>query len=482
MNRWVSSPYTWLTVAATCVWLASVLILASGASGGHIPLRISLLIIALALGATILAGSARRLILSPLYLLGLIVLVFYSVLPAVYVQLPKALSLSGYYISIVNTVKVGFGPHEMVLAYHGGLGEMLVLQFAAFCFALSAFSCQILHGYAIRTKLCPIAPSSDKSLRAVMALTLVFVTLPAVKPHLPLVAEFLSNGIGREIHDAQFPLLSFCLTTLAYMAAISGRRHKKMMLIMAALVFVGLTVAGYGRITIFIILSPILLMLVVGVTTPQSLLKFSAGAFALIVCSIILVGIFRSTFLHGQQGFEVATSLEVIKTRVVSKLFARQGISGWCLDRIARDHLTGNHLGSPFFFTIAVVPRALWPGKPNLSRGSEYAVKYCGQSISAAAPHSESLTLLGEPVLNAGATGIAVAQLFLGASLLMITFLAFRGGAAGIISLTAMLPWLTVFEQHFALYTANAVKMFLFMTPLLLVLLLFDHTYRHRKT
>ena len=73
-----------------------------------------------------------------------------------------------------------------------------------------------------------------------------------------------------------------------------------------------------------------------------------------------------------------------------------------------------------------------------------------------------------------------MAQAFLGASLLLATFLAFRGGAPGIISLAAMLPWLTVFEQHFALYFANAVKMFLFMTPLLVAWLIMGRMTERR--
>lgn len=115
----------------------------------------------------------------------------------------------------------------------------------------------------------------------------------------------------------------------------------------------------------------------------------------------------------------------------------------------------------------------MWPGKLNLSRGSEYAANYCGMAIKPDNPHSESLTLLGEPVINGGALGIAVAQVFLAAALLGATLIALRTGALGIVSLTAMLPWLTQFEQHLALYVANAAKMLLFMTPLMMAWFVF---------
>ena len=56
---------------------------------------------------------------------------------------------------------------------------------------------------------------------------------------------------------------------------------------------------------------------------------------------------------------------------------------------------------------------------------------------------------------------------FAGTEKIHRTYFAQRAGALGVISLTEMFPWLTQFDQHFALYVANAVKMFLFMTPLL---------------
>lgn len=59
----------------------------------------------------------------------------------------------------------------------------------------------------------------------------------------------------------------------------------------------------------------------------------------------------------------------------------------------------------------AIVPRALWSEKPILSRGSEYAEKYCNQVGAAKLQHSESITLLGKPLLNGGILGIIIVQL-----------------------------------------------------------------------
>jgi len=374
-------------------------------------------------------------------------LVFYSILPALYVRFPE-------------TFRVGPVIHEMTMAYPGGTAELLIMQFAAFCFIVVAADCHFLSGNAA----WPVHERTDPRWRPVfavaVALTVLGIAIIVANRHIASVGDVLSAGIGREILHAQGPLLSFCLATLAYVA--TDRFRVIVLFVMAMLVLVGLTVSDLSRLPIFIVLSPLVLILAIVDVRWKEVAKFSGVAILVVVVSIVSVAPFRSNFHQ----FDLVILLQGAKNQVISKLIARQGISGWCFDRVARNHLNRDNRGNPFFFVTAVVPRAIWPDKPNLSRGSEYAEKYCGMAVSPDAPHSESLTLLGEPVINGGAVGIVVAQIFLGAGLLAATFLARRTGALGAISLAAMLPWLTQFEQHFALYFANAVKMFLFMTPI----------------
>ena len=54
--------------------------------------------------------------------------------------------------------------------------------------------------------------------------------------------------------------------------------------------------------------------------------------------------------------------------------------------------------------------------------------------------------------------------------------------SVGIISMAAMTPWLTQVEQHFALYVANGVKMFLFMTPLIAAWFVIARIFQHRHS
>ena len=48
---------------------------------------------------------------------------------------------------------------------------------------------------------------------------------------------------------------------------------------------------------------------------------------------------------------------------------------------------------------------------------------------------------------------------------MVVSFAAFGRPDVGIVALIGILPWLIVFEQNFAMYFTNSVKMFLAMTP-----------------
>ena len=104
-------------------------------------------------------------------------------------------------------------------------------------------------------------------------------------------------------------------------------------------------------------------------------------------------------------------------------------------------------------------------GKPNLSRGHEYSWACCGSKSLPEAPHYELVTLLAEPVVMGGFAGLVAAQAFLGIGLVLVAAIMMRGGPLALIVIVALLPWLIHFQQSFALYFANAVKMFIYMSP-----------------
>jgi hypothetical protein len=161
-------------------------------------------------------------------------------------------------------------------------------------------------------------------------------------------------------------------------------------------------------------------------------------------------------------------AIDYVQAKLVSKLVHRQAVSGECLDRIA-SRFAGTENAGPFYFLYAVVPRMLWPEKPNLSRGNEFAAKYCGQE-HADPRQSESITLIGEPILSAGTAGLIVAELVVALLLGGAALVGLSGGSVRLIVLTAMLAWLVTFEQHFAQDIALVAKSFLTMLPLVGVL------------
>lgn len=138
------------------------------------------------------------------------------------------------------------------------------------------------------------------------------------------------------------------------------------------------------------------------------------------------------------------------------KLVFRQGESMYCLRHavVDADHRTG-----PFYFSAALVPRVLWPGKPVLSQGDIYATRYCGWTDDdfTNSRHSSSVTLLGEPAIHGGPAGLALAGGLVVLATLGGGLALRRGGAAAAVSFAA-LPLLVDFDQQFSIWLAAGLK------------------------
>ena len=152
--------------------------------------------------------------------------------------------------------------------------------------------------------------------------------------------------------------------------------------------------------------------------------------------------------------------------QLVSKLVIRQMETGYCLnkmiDRVATD---GSRHASPLYFLGGFVPRLLWKDKPSLSNLGTFAAEFCFNNK--APGQSSAMTLIGEPLVLAGGGGLVVAALFFFLAHALILGGIARAGPAGAVALLALAPWLADFDQFFALYWANALKMFLYMLPVL---------------
>ncbi len=162
-------------------------------------------------------------------------------------------------------------------------------------------------------------------------------------------------------------------------------------------------------------------------------------------------------------------SLETMRWKVV----LRQTETVFCLAVALRDGGKAE-LRDPWYFAAAVVPRAFWPGKPNLSNGEGYGQRYCG--VPPATPgtpvHSASVTLLGEPWIEAGRPGLTAASLLLVAIATGLAWAWKRGPTLAVAIVLALSPWIIDFDQHFAMWVGNLAKAALAMVATAVFLVL----------
>jgi hypothetical protein len=432
-------------------------------------LRWGLVLGAVLLLTRILTAIDRHYLLSPFFLIGFITLIFYSIVPSLYGQVfPEPTS---YF-----ETKAPRTSHDHAIAYIGSQGEILVLQFSAFCFLV--FSIYIKW----KTSENAVKQREVKAFAGPNYLSAIFHFIVYVTAFLYLVStwttfgqDLFSSGLGTELRHALAPLMSFSTAALAYYSAKDTTNLKYFAPITLVAAVGAMIVSGLAATAVFSFLVAIFLYLIVIKPSLRASLYIIGGAALVIPLSILVTIIPRG---EAENTPTASALIEYSAAKLTSKLVHRQTTSGHCLNGIYKKHRSVEG-ANPFFFASAIVPRALWPGKPILSRGSEYAEKYCGQTGATKLQHSESITLLGEPLLNGGFLGIVVAQFCIAVFFFIATNSLGSGQPAQIIFVVALLPWLATFEQHFAEYFGNLVKVMIIMLPLFAALIYFH--WRHRQ-
>ena len=150
---------------------------------------------------------------------------------------------------------------------------------------------------------------------------------------------------------------------------------------------------------------------------------------------------------------------------------------------IDRHTSTTPHYG-PTYFLTGLVPRFLWPEKPSLSQGSVYAIRFCDRTETDIIPgraHSASITLLGEPLAEAGIPGMLVGMATVFVALGALSWGAWFGGFYTRSVTIALLPWLADFDQSLSFYIANSTKAALYMCGILGVIKLGECALRRRR-
>ncbi len=428
---------------------ASIIAITAALAPSHVPIELlrTLVFAQIVWTAISLVPDRERLaIISPLFLLAIVGLIFYAVLPLAY--------------STIETPRYAYPEqHARYLTYPGSRAEYLVLQFGSLCLYAASW---IRPGDGIRetisggwagkthrmvvtaaltlTAMCGVAFLADA--RWGISLDSVLWAVPPIGFFSLATALLFAKGAGRW---AVIVVIAATLIFLAEFAALHLAR-----LPMAFLGFAGLSVIATSKIH--------RKQIVAGVTI------------AAVAVPLIAIGAV-SYRAHSNSG--AALSLDTFTLQVERKILTRQAVSAWCFEQARKRHWNDTENRRYFGFVAGLVPRAVWPDKPNLSRGAEYAVKYCGARINSEKIHAEALTLLAEPVIQGGKYGIIVGEICLLVILGVASLLFFRTGVAGLATGIALLPWLTSFEQHMAFYVANCTKMFLAMLPFAIALHLF---------
>lgn len=440
---------------------------------GYVPVQVvrSLVFLQLALtGLNFALPRATTRLLMPVFLLPVMALVFYVVAPLAFAALSQSSHLPVDFVGASTS---------RYLSYVGSPGEFIVLQFASACL-LAALAIGRKEDEAARRK-DPVGSLPKPSRHTVIiAACLISAAATCLKLIDAKVAPFSALpllGLGGEIHAALPPVAYFCLATAIFLSlSDTPRAFFATVLWACGCIFVFL-LSDLARIPLAFALFTMTMVVAVERITLARLTMVLATT--LLVIGIATAGANSYRLLIAQvpmpfwQQFERSFS---------SKFLVRQAVSAWCFEEAVKQHWDTTEPALPLSALAGLVPRAVWPGKPSLSRGSEYAARYCGAVIDPANPHSEALTLLAEPVMEGGKFGMFAGEAGI---ILLIAFASVimrRLGAIGIITGTAMLPWLTAVEQHLAFYVANGLKTLILMLPLALALYWFALSRRHEDT
>ena len=389
--------------------------------------------------------------ISAVFLLGVFSVSLFSIVPAVFYLLTDL--LSSIYNFHWEEVDLPWIPSR-VPAYVGSNAERLVLIFGGFLI-LGHFMTRFIQEREISDSPPPFAH---------MPLLYLFAASAAITTTL-LMLHFMASGsqimgMARAIF---YPVQGLLL--LISLRHCLDKKAYRIVGFCNFLYFISASVLiSESRIAVFFIISVFLFLSYKRFFSFYSLIRI--GLISVIIILIVVLSIQFVRYPQEVASYEKpSTSAEKstiswswVAGKIYWKVIYRQIETGACLKSVVEQHWGEKMvLRDQFFWLEALVPRIVWPEKPNLSLGHSYSYRYCGIP-KANNGHSSAITLLGEPIIKGGALGLYVHGGILVIGLMIFSAFARRNGDAGAILCLSMLPWWINFEQHFGLYVANLVK------------------------
>lgn len=381
----------------------------------------------------------RPALVAPLFLIVTSALWFYVIIPVVFATVSLSMN-----IPIVAELTATLMPN-LPQRFVQSEGEIAILQFVLCGIVAMAL---VLSGASNGVRTGRDDADAQPPLWLVLGLGLGSSALFA---SLSQVRDALSGQDWAELlRQAQFAALTAFLVAvgLATMRVAVGAPRSLPVAVALAGAAGALFFSGVVKL---VVMAAAVALLLVALTRRSRLALVSAVAMPLL---ILLVG--KSFLMSELDGFAFAM------TKVaVSKVVGRQMESVDCLTGVIRhQELTPEASTDALYFAGAVVPRVLWPTKPDLSQSGKTILQYCHPILAGNlnTTHSGSGTLLWEPLAFGGLAGATIAQGLVLLILAAMSRLWINGRdivAAGVLSLA---PWAIDFDQHFALYLANLIK------------------------
>lgn len=431
-----------------------------GAFGGGVFMelaRAGALVTLLAQAIIELRRGQRRFLTSPLFLLSVIGVVFFSIVQSIWVP-------EGPWPTEVRNITL----------FIDSKAEAVILSFCMACLVLYLFTSRAFDNKdPFRGSNVPTVPNFLIFFLFTLAgaVTAFDVTL-----HSLIVAEIRIPPFFAKVRFVVPPLIALSFALLVRSAPARGHWHKAILSVFVLSCLGGLIYGGESKVIMFTMAALMMYAL--------RLFDFSFAQMVLMVLAGLLVVLVFVQIVQYSRWKVSSTPVQISSNFV--RIFQVKGVwrqteTGYCLENVLKAHADKPiKMLEQLFWVEALVPRSLWPDKPSLSLGKEYAVKYCKKKPSEVGWHSSSITLLGQPVIKGGIVG-----LILHAGILLLALAAVEKYNANRRDLStafvvAMLPWLIDFDQDFSMYIANAVKFSLVMAVLFIPVRMIE--YRAGRT